>query len=142
MAVEVDRLIVTLEADFRKYQADMVRGPGSSRSDSIPAMLSNGEYVINATATAKHKHLLDAINSGAVARLASGGMVGTPTAVRAAGLGAPSVTVNATFNVANGTPEGVEKLKREVVPLMQQVAKTEIANQIDRNPAFSKLKRG
>jgi hypothetical protein len=41
-----------------------VRGPGTGRSDSIPAMLSNGEYVINAAATQRNRGALDAINSG------------------------------------------------------------------------------
>ena len=42
-----------------------VSGLGTARSDSIPAMLSNGEYVINARATANNRKLLDAINSNA-----------------------------------------------------------------------------
>lgn len=42
-----------------------VRGAGTSTSDSIPALLSNGEYVVNATAYAAHKHAIDAINNGA-----------------------------------------------------------------------------
>jgi hypothetical protein len=57
-----------------------VSGPGTSTSDSIPALLSNGEYVINARATAANRPLLEAINSGvrvpvpqAVASRASGG---------------------------------------------------------------------
>jgi hypothetical protein len=41
-----------------------VFGAGTGRSDSIPAMLSNGEFVINANATAKNRSLLEAINSG------------------------------------------------------------------------------
>lgn len=40
-----------------------VTGLGTSRSDSIPAMLSNGEYVVNSRATANNRQLLDAINS-------------------------------------------------------------------------------
>jgi len=40
-----------------------VSGPGTARSDSIPAMLSNGEYVVNARATAQNRQLLEAINS-------------------------------------------------------------------------------
>ena len=39
-----------------------VTGPGTGRSDSIPAMLSNGEFVVNAGATKKYRPLLDAIN--------------------------------------------------------------------------------
>jgi hypothetical protein len=41
-----------------------VFGAGTGTSDSIPAMLSNGEFVINANATAKNRSLLEAINSG------------------------------------------------------------------------------
>ncbi len=55
-----------------------VRGSGGPRSDSIPAMLSNGEYVINAAATKKFGPLLDAINSGKGLALANGGAVGMP----------------------------------------------------------------
>ena len=42
----------------------MVRGPGTGTSDSVLARLSNGEYVVNARATAQHRGLLEAINSG------------------------------------------------------------------------------
>lgn len=52
-----------------------ISGPGGPRSDSIPAMLSNGEYVINAAATRKFGPLLDAINSGKGLALAGGGPV-------------------------------------------------------------------
>ncbi|ADH89369.1 tail tape measure protein TP901 core region [Ancylobacter novellus DSM 506] len=58
-----------------------VRGPGTGTSDSIPAMLSNGEYVVNAAATARHRALLDAINAGvALPAFASGGIVRSPGA--------------------------------------------------------------
>lgn len=51
-----------------------VRGPGSSRSDSIPAMLSDGEFVVNAAATKRNRTLLEAINNGQSLMLAGGGM--------------------------------------------------------------------
>jgi hypothetical protein len=41
-----------------------ITGPGTGRSDSISAQLSNGEYVVNAAATSQHRDMLDAINSG------------------------------------------------------------------------------
>ncbi|MGW4426436.1 phage tail tape measure protein [Streptosporangium sp. NPDC004631] len=50
-----------------------ISGPGTGTSDSIPALLSNGEYVINARSTAQHRELLEAINAG---RFAQGGLVG------------------------------------------------------------------
>lgn len=41
-----------------------ITGPGSGVSDSIPALLSNGEFVVNAAATSRNRDLLDTINSG------------------------------------------------------------------------------
>ena len=58
-----------------------VSGAGTARSDSIPAMLSNGEYVINARATAQNRTLLDAINSNkTVATAPTINMVVNPSA--------------------------------------------------------------
>jgi hypothetical protein len=42
-----------------------VYGPGTNTSDSIPALLSNGEFVVNASAYAAHRGAVDAINAGA-----------------------------------------------------------------------------
>lgn len=53
-----------------------VRGPGGPRSDVIPAMLSNGEYVVNAHSAARFRSLLEAINSGQAPHLAMGGSIG------------------------------------------------------------------
>lgn len=53
----------------------MVVGYGSGTSDSIPAMLSNGESVINAASTAMFKPLLSTINViGGGKRFAQGGI--------------------------------------------------------------------
>lgn len=64
-----------------------VRGPGTGTSDSIPALLSNGEYVIKAAAVRKlGKGYLDLINNGIpLRRFADGGMVES-----VASMGAPS----------------------------------------------------
>ncbi|MGO4154338.1 phage tail tape measure protein [Cupriavidus sp. YAF13] len=57
-----------------------VSGPGTSTSDSIAAWLSDGEFVVNADATAKYRGLLEAINGGrgvgSASRYATGGYVG------------------------------------------------------------------
>lgn len=39
-----------------------ITGPGTGTSDSIPARLSNGEFVVNAAATSKHLSLLHSLN--------------------------------------------------------------------------------
>ncbi len=41
-----------------------VTGAGTATSDSIPAMLSDGEFVMNAAATSQHRAELEAMNSG------------------------------------------------------------------------------
>lgn len=41
-----------------------VSGPGTSQSDSIAAFLSDGEFVVNAGATAKYRDILEAMNTG------------------------------------------------------------------------------
>ncbi|MBK3399410.1 MULTISPECIES: hypothetical protein [Methylobacterium] len=53
-----------------------VRGPGSGTSDSVPALLSNGEFVVNARSASAHAGLLEQINRGGVRRLAQGGWAG------------------------------------------------------------------
>ncbi len=53
-----------------------IAGPGTSTSDSIPAFLSNGEYVLTADAVQNvGLPLLDAVNSGRVGHFATGGLV-------------------------------------------------------------------
>jgi hypothetical protein len=58
----------------------MIEGPGTSRSDSIPALLSNGESVINAQSTELFRPLLSTINSiGGGKRFADGGIAASYT---------------------------------------------------------------
>ena len=55
-----------------------VSGPGTGTSDSIPAMLSNGESVINARSTSMFKPLLSTINRiGGGRQFAEGGITTT-----------------------------------------------------------------
>jgi hypothetical protein len=55
-----------------------ILGPGTSTSDSIPAYLSNGEFVIKAAAVARYgPGLFDALNGLRVPRFAQGGLVGS-----------------------------------------------------------------
>lgn len=55
-----------------------VDGPGTGTSDSIPAMLSNGEYVLNAQAVDRlGVPFLNGLNTGRFRGFASGGLVGS-----------------------------------------------------------------
>lgn len=48
----------------RMASGGRIYGAGTSTSDSIPAMLSNGEFVVNADAAQRNMGFLEAINSG------------------------------------------------------------------------------
>ncbi|MHA6692036.1 hypothetical protein [Devosia sp. A449] len=76
-----------------------VRGTGTGRSDSIPAALSNGEFVVNSAATARNRALLEAINAGKLGKFADGGLVGN--AARSIGSSGPGagVTIAPTISV-------------------------------------------
>lgn len=64
---------------FRRRRPGLLFGPGTGTSDSIPSMLSAGEYIVRAASVRKYgRALLDAINSGLYApvpRFATGGLV-------------------------------------------------------------------
>lgn len=51
----------------------MVHGPGTGMSDSIPALLSDGEFVMNAESTRRYRTILEAMNRN---RYQAGGPVG------------------------------------------------------------------
>lgn len=88
-----------------------VTGPGGPRDDLVPAMLSNGEFVVNAKAAARHGALLAAINSGV--RLADGGPVGQVPG--GSGFGGGD-TINMTFDLrgAVGGPELERHVERAI----------------------------
>ncbi|MEM1287121.1 MAG: hypothetical protein AAGH60_02090 [Pseudomonadota bacterium] len=67
-----------LKSPLQLSSGGHVRGPGTSTSDSIPAMLSDGEYVVNADAVKQPGMLemLTAINAGKVPGYARGGLIG------------------------------------------------------------------
>jgi tape measure domain-containing protein len=79
-----------------------VRGPGTGRSDSIVARLSNGEFVVNASAARRNARLLEMINTNRMPRFANGGTVGgmprLPSIPNMAGMGA-GAPVNNNFRI-------------------------------------------
>lgn len=94
-----------------------VSGPGTGTSDSIPARLSNGEFVVNASATSKYRSLLESINSGQVAHFASGGYVGTDSTQ--AGTAAGTTPVSVTVNHGKGNDGLSEKDAKDLHALVQ-----------------------
>lgn len=114
-----------------------IRGPGSGTSDSIPMMLSNGEYVVNAKQAAKFAPLLEAINAGKVGAMAVGGAVGgglnvgrlaTPRLPSVSELGTRggdtvNVSMNMPINAPGADAAALERLRNEVVQLKQGIPK-------------------
>jgi hypothetical protein len=102
-----------------------VSGPGSATSDSIAAMLSNGEYVINAASTAKFKPLLDQINTGTFPRFATGGAVGTigsvPAIESAVQSSESKATVQHVFNI-NITGDISRQTRKEIHSMLPTIA--------------------
>jgi hypothetical protein len=54
----------TQSNEVQKASGGFVSGDGGPTEDAIPARLSNGEFVVNAEATTRHRPLLERINSG------------------------------------------------------------------------------
>ncbi len=83
---------------IRLANGGLVRGPGTSTSDSIPASLSDGEFVVNAKGVSQPGalDLLDALNEGkAIIRRASGGSVGQTNSAPATtgAIGMPQINI-------------------------------------------------
>jgi TP901 family phage tail tape measure protein len=92
-----------------------VRGPGTGTSDSIPAMLSNGEYVVKASAVSQYGvPLLHAINSqkfntgGFVQKFGTGGMPKLPTSA-----GSTATTFSPATGIANDSQFKLDKEEYE-----------------------------
>ena len=76
-----------------KATGGIVRGRGTGTSDSIPAMLSNGESIMTAAATSRYGDLLSALNQsvgGNPIRAAKGGTVIKPRTFSYGGYVAPT----------------------------------------------------
>ena len=64
-------------AGVNRATGGSITGPGGPKEDKIPAMLSNGEFVINAASTGKHRALIEAINEDKLPGFAKG----TPSSI-------------------------------------------------------------
>ncbi|GAA4218620.1 hypothetical protein GCM10022253_19430 [Sphingomonas endophytica] len=84
-----------------------ISGPGTGTSDSIlalvdgrkPLMVSNGESIVTAEATARWWPIIDAMNRGTLQKLATGGMVGRPPAATISTPTVPSLAAMAAGGV-------------------------------------------
>jgi TP901 family phage tail tape measure protein len=110
--------IIEVTDPYKKADGGYIRGAGTATSDSIPAYLSNGEYVIKADSVAKYgvDHF-DSLNAG---RYASGGAV-TPTAQSdhksSFGNGSTTVNVNHQGGKLMGPIEAWQDANKQVIKI-------------------------
>jgi hypothetical protein len=104
--------IVRDESYVGKHHGGYISGPGTGTSDSIPAMLSNGEFVVNAKSASSFGYgNLEAIN-----KMAQGGLAARfdiPSYNTSSGMkqgssksSTSNVTINATLNFAEAPKNG------------------------------------
>jgi len=116
----------------------MVNGPGTSTSDSIPALLSNGEFVINAKAVRMFgRDTFEGLNRGfrpaAVRRFADGGYVGGGAALAASGAPANIVIENHT-----GAEVTTERTQRGGVDI-ERIVISALKRDVAQNGDYSRL---
>ncbi|WP_175831516.1 phage tail tape measure protein [Burkholderia cepacia] len=134
---------------FHLATGGRVTGPGTSTSDSIPAWLSNEEFVVKAAAVRKPGvlRLLEAINSGqdlGFAKFANGGLVGGGSA-GGGGLGAQGggIELNIPVTVDGGTGNAAQMMaSAEFVKKLTQMVQGLIAVESRQGGALWKLKNG
>ena len=90
-----------------------ISGPGTGRSDSIPIMASNGEFMVNAASTSKYLPLLEAINDNRpLGMFADGGMIRVPnSSIRSSGSSGSNSPVQ--VNIINNSEAKVSQTERK-----------------------------
>lgn len=113
---------------LKKAGGGYISGRGTSTSDSIPAYLSNGEFVIRAAAVRKYGAQLFAALNGmrlspnTIGRFAMGGLVGFPSvplSALPAAAGGPTATINLvldgqTYGGLSGSADTIKSLERAI----------------------------
>lgn len=114
-------------------EGGLVRGPGTSTSDSIAAWLSNKEFVVNAKATAKHLPMLEAINRGQMPRFAEGGMVTASPAMLALNRAQLPTRSGAAVSVAQSFDLRGAVVTEELYARMQAIGQQSAAAAVSRS---------
>ncbi|MDR8069390.1 phage tail tape measure protein [Burkholderia cenocepacia] len=134
---------------FHLATGGQVTGPGTSTSDSIPAWLSNEEFVVKAAAVRKPGvlRLLEAINSGqdlGFAKFANGGLVGGGSAGGGAlGVQGGGIALNIPVTIDGGTGNATQMMaSAEFVKKLTQMVQGLIAVESRQGGALWKLKNG
>lgn len=121
-------------AGMRLAGGGHVRGPGTSTSDSIPARLSDGEFVVNSRATSRNLALLQAVNDNRLpAGFAEGGLVGgAPVFAGNDNRAGPQIAISApiTVNGSAGTPTQNDDLARKMGRQLEATMRGVVADEL------------
>jgi len=112
-----------------------IAGPGTSTSDSIPAMLSDGEFVVNAASTKKYRSLLEAINSGHMAHFATGGIASSLSSSPVAMSGGERP--NLTLNLNGGGNVLTEADLKDLAPQIQGLIDIQVHKRITEQGGYA-----
>ncbi len=118
-----------------KANGGMVYGRGTATSDSELRALSVGEYVVNAKATARNRHTLEAINAGGVPGLAAGGAVDNRnrrTSGSAAGSNRGGFTANFDLRGVQGDREIQAAARRGMKEALKEYDRTNLPTSMRR----------
>ena len=85
-------------------EGGVIRGPGTGTSDSIPAWLSNGEFVVTAEATRRYRPILDLMNQNKFA-------TGTPPTTTTTIIDGRNAS---NFNTPNDFGEALNQVKETI----------------------------
>lgn len=117
-----------------------ILGPGTGTSDSILARVSNGEFIVNAAATARHLPTLKAINDNSIPKFANGDLVGAGTAPSAGPMGstgtvvvAPQIAVTVQGSPGQSAADHAamgERIAKSIDPAIRQIVASEIRTQM------------
>ncbi|WP_144154446.1 phage tail tape measure protein [Paraburkholderia sp. BCC1885] len=131
---------------FHLAAGGAVYGPGSSTSDSIPAMLSAGEYVLPASAVQRvGVPALDALRGGSahgMLRFALGGYVGSGAAAATSG-GAGDIHIDAPVSVQGGPSAAANQSGgAELQKKLDQMLKAFLQNERKQGGTLWKMQNG
>lgn len=135
----------TAGATFGFASGGRVSGPGTGTSDSILARLSDGEFVVNARAAAKHRPVLEAINQDRVGAFATGGYVsnqGSPFAAAANANQAPRQAAGGAMPIAINVNNYAGDVGVQATQTIQPDGSARIDLQLDRAVSAGLAKPG
>lgn len=112
VAAEAASIVSNIQAVALSFRdGGYVMGPGTGTSDSVPANLSNGEFVVRESQTRKYRDLLEAINAGRPIDLTA---AQSPVPFAFGGFVSPETPVTPALRSQSGAVDGIVSNRRAI----------------------------